>query len=51
MPSNQLYFFFWGGKKKNLQYELMVYFTDKSILHIVCKTLETFQHHVVGYAN
>lgn len=42
--------FFWG-KKKTLQYELMVYFIDKSILHIVCKTLETFQHNGVGYAN
>ena len=29
----------------------MVYFIDKSILHIVCKTLKTFQHSVVGYAN
>lgn len=43
--------FFWEKKKKTLQYELMVYFIDKSILHIVCKTLETFQHNGVGYAN
>lgn len=49
MPSNQLYFF-WKKKKKS-QSELMVYFIDKSILHIVCKTLKTFQHSVVGYAN
>ena len=48
MPSNQLYFFW---EKKAPQSELMVYFIDKSILHIVCKTLKTFQHNTVGYAN